>query len=116
MLLWDARTELEANEAKMLEDIINKNRHKESYYIFKHSNWTGNDLNVMKTTYMLRSSKPPKILGTILWLVDNTKGTLEKIWDLPLDVIVPTEYLDTDSVNEHIAQSAKDIKEAVVLS
>ena len=89
MLLWEVRTQMEAKEAATIENIINNNLHKKSYYLFIHANWTGHGLNELKTTYVLMSKKPPKMLGTKLYLIDNTQGTIEKIWELPMDVIVP---------------------------
>jgi hypothetical protein len=115
-LLWDVRSALEEGEARMIEGIIAKNKNKKSYYIFKHSNWTGNGMETLKSTYMLRSTKPPKLLGTILWLVDNEKGSLTKIWELPHDVSVDSSFLDIHSPQAHIAKSAEDIAGAVVLS
>lgn len=115
-LLWDVRSEMEKNEAQMLESIISKNKLKSSYYIFKHSNWTNHDMNVMKSTYMLRSDKPPQMLGTVLWHVDNKKGTLKRVWDLPLDVMVDSDLLDPDNSLEHVVESAKQVAPAIVVS
>lgn len=116
MLLWDVREAMEANEAKMLEGIIEKNKSKKSYYIFKHSNWTGHGMDTMKSTYMLRSSMPPRMLGTVLWKVDNEKGSIHRIWDLPLDVMVPGEYLDPHNSNELVHASAQTISGSICVS
>lgn len=116
MLLWDVREAMEANEAKVLEGIIEKHKSKKSYYIFKHSNWTGLGMETMKSTYMLRSTMPPKMLGTVLWMVDNEKGTINRIWDLPLDILVPGEYLDQHSSNELVVESAKSISNSICIS
>ncbi len=112
-LLWDVRSAMEQGEADMLQSIIDKNRSKESYYIFKHSNWTNHDCNVMKSSYLLFSQKPPKMLGTVLWKVDNKKGTLERIWELPLDVHCHREFLDPNNPQEAVHNSAKDIAGAI---
>jgi len=115
-LLWDVRTALEEAEAKKLEEIINGNTSKKSYYIFKASNWTGNDSNVLKDTYMLMSRKPPKMLGTVLWLVDNVKGSLSRIWDLPMDLNVDPTLLDSNNEQAHVADSAQGVEGAILLS
>jgi len=112
-LLWDVRSALEQGEADMLNGILSKNKNKTSYYILKHSNWTNHDCNMMKSTYMLRSTIPPKMLGTVLWLVDNSKGTIEKLWELPLDVECAREFLDPHNPQEIVANSASNIKGAI---
>jgi len=115
-LLWDVRTALEENEAKMLESIISKNKSKKSYYILKHSNWTGNGYDTIKSTYMLRSTKPPKMLGTVLWLVDNDKGSLQRIWELPLDIDYVGGHLQEGQGQKIVHESMKDVAPAIILS
>lgn len=112
-LLWDVRHALEQGEAEQLERIINNNLNKTSYYIFKYCNWTNHDCNVLKSVYMLRSSLPPKMLGTVLWKVDNKAGTFEKLWELPLDVECAREFLDPNNSSEMVAKSAADIAGAI---
>jgi hypothetical protein len=114
-LLWSVREAMERGEADMLQGIIDrpKQKAKEEYYILKHSNWTGNGLDTLKSTYMLRSTKPPKMLGTVLWHVNNKKGTIDKIWELPLDVDCDREFLDPHNPQEIVHNSASDIKGAI---
>ncbi len=117
-LLWDVRSALEQDEARKLQEIIDtpKNAKKKSYYILKHSNWTGNGRDVLKSTYMLMSRKPPKMLGTVLWLVDNVKGTIDRIWELPLDIDYVGTHLQDGSGQEIVHDSAQGITPAIVLS
>lgn len=117
-LVWDVRSALEENEAAMLRSIMERPKQKAatSYYIFKHSNWTGNGMEAIKSTYMLMSKKPPKMLGTCLWLVDNKKGTISKEWELPLDVSLDPSTLDVGSPQEVVQASALDMKPAIMLS
>jgi len=114
--LWDVRSAMEEKESRMIEGIVAKNRKRESYYIFIHANWTSHDMNELKTTYMLRSTKPPEMLGTKLYYVDNTKGSITKEWELPMDVIVPGEYLDMANPSESVAISAKKVAPSIVMS
>lgn len=114
MLLWDVRQALEEGEAKKVEEIISKNKAKKSYYILKHSNWQGMD--VLKSTYMLYSHKPPKMLGTVLWLVDNVKGSLTRVWELPLDIDYVSPHLDGGIGNELVHDSMKEVAPAILLS
>lgn len=117
-LLWDVRTALEENEARMLEMIMARPKQKKipKYWILKHSNWTNHDMYEMKSTYMIRSSKPPKMLGTVLWKVDNNAGTITKVWELPLDVECFREYLDPHNPQEIVHHSAQDVKGAIVIT
>ena len=115
-LLWDVRSALEENEAKQLEGIIEKNKSKQSYYVFKHTNWTGNGMDTLKSTYMLMSKKPPKMLGTILWLVDNVKGSLTKIWELPLDLDLDPSLLGSGTGQETVFDSMKGVESSILLS
>lgn len=114
-LLWSVREALEKNEAEVLQGILDrpKQKAKSEYYILKHSNWTGHGMDTMKSTYMLRSSRPPKMLGTVLWHVNNKRGTIEKIWELPLDVDCDREFLDPHNPQEFVAESAKDIQNVI---
>jgi len=107
---------MEATEAAQLENIINTNGKKRSYYVFKSSNWRGNDSNIMKSTYMLMSRKPPKMLGTVLWLVDNVRGTLTRVWDLPFDIKLDPRLLDPNTPLEHVHDSMAGIEGSIVLS
>lgn len=115
-LLWDVRKDLEDNEAKQLENIINSNLKKESYYILKASKWDNHDMEIMRSVYLLYSVKPPKLFGTTLWLVDNKAGTIEKIWELPMDHLVPAEFLDEFNENEFVGESVKSIEGALKCS
>lgn len=114
--LGAVRREMEINEAKKLEEIINTNLKKKSYYIFKNSNWRGNDSFEMKSVYMLMSRKPPKMLGTVLWLVDNVKGSLSKIWDLPMDVAVDPNLFDRDAAQKSVHDSMAGLEGSILLS
>lgn len=114
-LLWSVREALEQNEAKMLQSIVDRPDQKlrKTYYILKHSNWTGHDMTQMKSTYMLRSSLPPKMFGTVLWKVDNEKGTIERVWELPLDVDCDREFLEGGKPQEIVHASAQDMKDFI---
>lgn len=115
-LLWDVRTAMEEKEARTIEKIINSNLNKKSYYIFVHANWINHDCEVMKTTYMLMSRRPPKMLGTKLYIVNNQSGKIKKLWELPMDVLVPGECLDMQSNNTGVLDSVKSIAPVIQVS
>lgn len=115
-LLWDVRSAMEEKESRTIQGIIEKHKNKKSYYIFIHANWTDHAMSRMKTTYMLRSTKPPKMLGTKLYYVDNDKGALSKEWELPMDLIVPMDLLDMSKSSEGVMDSVKSIAPVVQMS
>lgn len=97
MQLGELRTAFENDEVAMLESIIDKYTRKDSYYIFKTSQWEGMSSNVIRTKYTLQSKKPGiAIFGSKLWFVDNRNGTIRKEWDLPLDIKGAEQFLETD--------------------
>ncbi len=79
------RNELSANHRLELEKIINAHKGKENYYILVHAKWNPL-LEVIETKYILCSLKPvTRFLGTMLYYVDNKKGSLKRVWCLPYD-------------------------------
>jgi hypothetical protein len=115
-LLWDVRSALEEKEANMMQDIINKNKNKDSYYVQVCANWTTNACDEMKTTYILRSEEPPKMLGSKLYKIDNKKGSIIKEWELPMDVLVPEQDLDIHNQSETVHESVKSIAPVIQVS
>ncbi|MFW9872313.1 MAG: hypothetical protein ACFFG0_04355 [Candidatus Thorarchaeota archaeon] len=116
--LGEIRQEMEKCEVKTLEGIIDKYKHKQSYYILKHSNWEGEWSSIMRTKYALRSTKPKiPLLGTKLWLVDNIKGTISLIYDLPMDIHSTEPFVDISSnkgFSKNVLQSAAKMSGAIV--
>jgi len=87
------------SEARVLEKIINDYGYKKSYYIFKHTNWEGQFSSVLRSKYTLKSKKPRvPLLGTKLWLIDNSRGTITLEWDLPMDLMGTEQFLSDDVI------------------
>lgn len=112
-LLWDIRTQMENDEAKIIEGILDKHSNKHSYYIWKYANWTGNDSMVLKATYRLVSKPPLKLLGSVCWLVKNKEGTITKLWDLPHDHNIDPTLFDPDNVVEDVQKSISGMENCV---
>lgn len=110
ILLGDIRPELAKDLQRRIVEVIDQNKHKESYYILVYANLTvefwGNTqpVDVIKTKIILLSKKPKKMLGTMLAYVDNRKGIFKWIWNLPLDI--PTIIEPSDEVVESVWRSA----------
>ena len=115
-LLWDVRSAMEEKEARVMQGIIDKHKNKQSYFVHVCANWTDHSCETMKTTYILRSKAPPKILGSKLYKIDNRSGTIAKEWELPMDVLVPGEDLDLYKPDQNVADSMKNIESSIVMS
>lgn len=115
-LLWDVRSAMEEKESIMMQSIIDKNKDKDSYYVQVCANWTNHFCEEMKTTYILRSQEPPKMLGSKLYKIDNRKGIINKEWELPMDVLVPEQDLDIHNQSETVHESVKSIAPVIQVS
>ncbi len=60
---------------------------REPYYILVTADWYAN-YTQLKMVFSPRATKPPILLNTMLWLVDNKAGSVEEIWVLPKDAPV----------------------------
>lgn len=112
--LGEVREAMEANELKILDSIVARNKGKTSYYIWKHSNWEGQHSTIMRTKYQLRNHKPPiPLIGTKVWYVDNHRGTISLEWDLGMD-IKDADICATDNLSENTLKSAQKFGGAIV--
>ncbi len=105
-----------AKQAQIIvEKIVNNNSRQDTpYYILMAMQgvapnemlFTGQKPKVLfKTSFI----KPPKMLNTICWKVENKKGRIELLWCLPIDMPMPDEWLDNNKSNEKIFNDAQDM-------
>jgi len=95
------------NFEKAFEYAIEKNKHRrEPYYILATGNWYKNG-EQLRMTVSPRSERPPKMLNTMCWRIDNKTGECKQLWVLPLDA--PTQPIEPGPVSESIAESAQGI-------
>lgn len=93
--LGDTARALDEGEVKHLEKIIADYRHKDSYYVFKTSQWEGG--NVLRSKYTMRSTKPLiPVIKSKLWKIDNRRGVVDLIWDLPADYVGADAFASND--------------------
>lgn len=106
---------MEEESRKTLEGILDnpKNKKKDSYYILRTSNFRGNESSVINTKYMLLDKKPPKMIGSVVWHVDNRKGVLKQLWMLPFDYKNIHDLVDTDSCDGNVFDSSQSIGAAI---
>lgn len=116
MLLWDARENLEKNHLAKLEEIKSKYKHKDDYYIHVCVNWTNPDMTELKNVYLIRDKKPPKMLGSMLYYINNKRGEQKLEWALPLDVLVDDSLLDLSTAKESTMQHLKGVEKSIQVS
>lgn len=73
---------------KGFEKCIEENKHRrEPYFILATADWYANNTQ-LRLNISPRDTKPPVMLNTMLWKVDNKNGSVEEIWVLPKDAPV----------------------------
>jgi len=104
--------------------VINANLKKKDYFILVYTNMQdiapfhdgtrpareGHVLvkgtRLINTKLILMSRRPPKMLGTMCYHVDNTRGKLIRLWGLPFD-LPRLEREISDEATEEIFRSAQ---------
>jgi len=114
--LGDLSLDATRHSKKIIESILNRNQKlREVYYILMamQAPHEGQLLFVPddkpKVLFKTMLKRPPKMLSTACWRVDNKAGKLELLWCLPLDCPVPDEFLEKDKGNDFVAKSAEGI-------
>lgn len=78
-------------EKAFWEAVKKQEHHKELYYMLFHADWYA-DGSQLKLVFSPRDKKPPMMLNTICWLIDNMAGSIKELWGLPKDApIGPVE-------------------------
>ncbi|HEG42468.1 MAG TPA: hypothetical protein ENH94_00310 [Phycisphaerales bacterium] len=114
-----------------LRTIINRmSKHSEIYWILVHSSWDKGPMpstptnrqhihpetfkvkpeNVLRTNLIIMPVKPTHVLvGTLCFEVDNKRGKLDLLWNLPMDAPRPPGIeMEQDSEYESVFRSAKN--------
>ena len=94
---------------KGLAACMQENGHRrEPYWILFHAQWL-EDHSKMNLVFAPRATKPPRMLNSICYRVDNVAGSLDNEWTLPADApaaVVPGKGdLDSDICIEIAEQS-----------
>jgi len=105
ILLGDLRPELAKDLQRRIVEVIDRYKNKESYFLLV---WAGIEIEtgIIRSKLILLSEKPPKMLGTMLYFVDNKAGKLERIWALPLDIPI---YEPSEDLVEEVLKSSKNM-------
>jgi len=82
---------------RQMEKLINDHQKKDHYWVLVHA-----DMNAVsgriQTKFMIMDREPPKMLGTMVYYVDNKIGQLRKLWVLPRDIPRDGQFEDPDSI------------------
>lgn len=106
LVIGDMRQELGKDLMKVITNVVNEKIHLKSYYLLIVAKNFGKDI---KTTVMCMTQRPPKMFGSICYLIDNQQGKATRLWTLPLDICTPDGLVEGGEVIEEIAESAKDM-------
>lgn len=104
--IGEMRNQLALDLQRDLERVINKNKKDSSYFLLVYANMVDNDIC---TKIMKLHTRPPKMLGTMLYRVDNDKGQLRRLWCLPLDLPRSPEYISIEEGLEEVMKSAEGV-------
>ncbi len=77
------------------------------YYIFATSRC--DHQNIIRTRFVTTKAKPPKLLNSICYKVDNVRGEIRVEWVAPYDVPIPDCLVMPESSDERIIRTAKDL-------
>lgn len=83
---------------KGFEECIAKNKHRrEPYYIMFTADWYMNNTQ-LRSVFRPSAAKPPLMLNTMCWKIDNKSGSVQELWvlpkDAPVDPSVPLGEVD----------------------
>lgn len=93
---------------KGFEETVAKNEHRrEPYYILFTADWYANDTQ-MRAVFSPRDRKPPVMLNTMCWRIDNKNGSVTELWVLPKDAPVDPR-IPLGKVDEGLFKVAKHL-------
>lgn len=105
VLLGDLRPEIAKDLQRSIVKVIERYKKKESYFLLV---WAGIDIEtgIIRSRLILLDKKPPKMLGTLLFFIDNRIGKIERIWSLPLDIPI---FEPSEEMVEEVFRSSKNM-------
>ena len=107
MEIGDLRQQLTKDLRDELEGVVNNYAKRfDGYYILVRSYWDVVQPNVLHTKLMILLKKPPAFIGTLLFLVDNKKGTITQMYALPNDMPLDGVAM-SDQGSQRVFESAE---------
>ena len=103
--LQDAAYAMEESLRQIVGYIVDRKPHLRRYYILFHAKTF--DTDTIFTKVVILSRRPPKLLGTVCYEIDNRLGTQRRLWVLPLDIPVADQLLSDKPADQAIIRSAQ---------
>ncbi|MBI9073787.1 MAG: hypothetical protein JEZ02_00150 [Desulfatibacillum sp.] len=85
LLMGDARAMMGKEVMGRIRKVVDSNQNKKAYYLLVASRQDPMDERRIRTTIVLSSAQPPKMLGTMCFFIDNRNSRAKRLWVLPLD-------------------------------
>lgn len=105
--IGEMRNQLARDLQGSLERTIQRYKDKkEPYFLLVHAEMVDNNI---ATKIIRLEEQPPRMLGTMLYRVDNRKGQLRRIWCLPQDIPVNPYVLSDKGMSEEVFKSAQGL-------
>jgi hypothetical protein len=109
LVLGDVRAAMAESTIAQCERLVDKYYGKmDKLWILIHSNPDVGDRKIIRTKIIVMKQQPPRMLGTVCFLVDYRISDVDLLWALPLDT-----YRDpavaTDTVTDRIVDDAKGL-------
>ena len=102
-----ARNEMTMDLRNSLERTIDKHKNRPNYYILVVAYTDLSNRSIIRTKKILLKNKPAPQVGTMLYYVDNKKGTLKRIWVLPRDIVRPMGTVAESDFSDEIFYHGK---------
>lgn len=103
----DAAYAMEESLRQIVTYIMDQKTHLSRFFILIHAKLYDTDTIFSKVVVLHR--RPPKLLGTVCYEVDNRLGTQRRLWVLPLDFPVAEQFLSDQPIDQAILVSAQDM-------
>jgi hypothetical protein len=103
---------------KNFEDILNKNKSKDLYYIAWMFKPSREHRRMIQSTFFVCDAPCPRMLCVTLFKVDNKQCSVDVLWALPYDSpqIVGTEEFKVGKLHPKIAESVQKSKHSYIFN
>ena len=104
MQIGEVRGEMALDVQRRIMQILNEKKHVREYYIVITAHWLGNALS---TKLIILLKKPPKMLNSACYFIDNHRGLIKRLWVLPADIPLGAFEFESGYGLEDIHRDAK---------
>ena len=112
--IGEMRNQLARDLQKRIENVIDKEKARKVYYILVHAELEATS-GIVETKLMIMNYEPPKMIGTMLYQVDNSIGQLRRLWVIPRDIPRSEEFIDYDTAMDVMNEAHKSAKDVPII-